>query len=311
MIIFITTVSKAFSQGWISDENKFVTNWNLTLQTGATLLVGEVNNNFSGLNNNMNNLPQVAINIQMAKMIYERFDLGTEIGISRYQGKNKFPSDVGFLVNSGQYDNFLPYPINYQSDISNLSIYAKYNFINFRSFETGFIKLNLFVRFGVGIAYISSKLGYEDPANYIIAGLSDPLWASGRYSSSNKKVHFIAGPAIGLNYQLSDRFFISAETSFQVINADYIDGITNSYNHSGDSPIDQLRQNQNVSCDVTGKLMFGISYFFNFTAYRKHLSEQYPWFYSRYKSYFSKYQIPSTKKARQDRLPFYNDKFEE
>jgi hypothetical protein len=57
--------------------------------------------------------------------------------------------------------------------------------------------------------------------------------------------------------------------------------------------------------------MVGLTYFFNFDSHWRTREKAFPWYYNRYRSYYSKFQTPSTKKARKERLPFYNIKFDE
>jgi hypothetical protein len=314
ILAFLAFSSVAYPQGWLTDENNFETNWNVTFQIGPTVLLTELKKDFSGASNEMNNHSDVGFSFQLAKMVWERVDLGFEFGVSNYKGSRENPSNVNYLMLSGFYNNkdgdFQPYPIYYNSEISNFTLYSKYNFINFRSFSKGFIRLNLYAKMGLGVVFISSEMGYVNKANYELTGLSNPLFAVGHAPNPVKKTHFSFNPSFGMNYQLSDRFFISAETSFQLINADYIDGVYN-FNNKLTLEIDgSLPKDYRVKVyDITGKIMLGITYFFNFDSHRQTREKAFPWYYNRYRSYYSKFQTPSTKKARKERLPFYNIKF--
>jgi len=306
----------AYPQGWLTDENNFETNWNFTFQLGPTILVTEMKKDFSGVGNDMDNKPGIGFNFQLAKMIFERVDLGFDFGVSNYKGTRINPSRVNYLMLSGYYNNktgdFQPYPIYYESNTANFSIYSKYNFINFSSFSKGFIKLNLYAKVGLGILFISSEMGYSNHANYELTGLTHPLFVIGRNPNPVKNAHFSFNPAFGMNYQLSDRFFVSAEFTSQLINADYIDGVHNFDDKlTPNTPGDFQNEYRVQVYDVTGKFMLGVTYFFNFDSHWRTRQDAYPWYYSRYRSYYSKFQTPSTKKARQERLPFYNIKFED
>jgi len=316
IIGFLAFTSIAYPQGWLTDENNFETNWNITFQIGPTILVTEMKKDFSGTNNNMNNQPKIGFNLQLAKMVFERLDIGFDFGISSYKGNRENPSNVNYLMLSGLYNNkngdFQPYPIYYESNTTNFTIYSKYNFINFSSFSKGFIKLNLYAKMGLGILFISSEMGYINLANYELTGLTHPLFVIGRNPNPVKNAHFSLSPSFGMNYQLSERFFVSAETSLQFINADYIDGVHNFNDKlTPEIPGDLANKYRVQVYDMTGKFMLGLTYFFNFDSHWRTREKAFPWYYSRYRSYYSKFQTPSTKKAMQERLPFYNIKFEE
>jgi hypothetical protein len=312
---FLALLSIAYPQGWLTDENNFETNWNFTFQIGPTILVSEMMKNFSGANNNMNNQPKIGFNLQLAKMVFERLDIGLDIGVSNYKGNRENPSKINYLMLSGIYNNknsdFLPYPIYYESNTTNFTIYSKYNFINLSSFSKGYIKLNLYAKMGLGVIFISTEMGYLNQVNYQLTGLSHPLFVIGREPNPVKNAHFSMSSAFGMNYQLSDRFFISAESSLQFINADYIDGVHN-FNDKLTPEIPESHTNEyRVQVyDMTGKFMLGLTYFFNFDSHWRTREKAFPWYYNRYRSYYSKFQTPSTKKAMQERLPFYNIKFE-
>lgn len=305
-----------WGQGWVVQENTFETNWNITLQVGRTALLSEVHTDFSGSSNDMNNLSDWGFNLQIGKMVWERFDMGVEFGFSNYKGYRKNSSNVNYLMLHHLYNNelqdFQPFEIYYDSDIINCTVYAKYNFINFNTWATSFMRLNMYVKLGVGIAFPSSELGYTDKASYEFTGLTHPLYVKGRYPNYQRDAHNFFHPAFGMNYQLSDRFFLSGEVSFQFIGADNIDGIHNfNKNLTPDVP-DHLTHEYRIRVyDLTAKFMFGVSYFFNFDSHRKNREKYLPFFSNRYRSYYSKYHNTSTKKDRQERLPFFNDKLKE
>jgi hypothetical protein len=316
ILVILTYSQVTYSQGWLTDENNFETNWNLTFQIGPTLLVSELKKDLSGASNDMSSQTDFGFGFQLAKMVWERVDIGLDLGLANYKGYRNNPSNINYLMLSGLFHNkdidFQPYPIYYKSNIANFTLYTKYNFINFSSFTKGFIKLNLYTKIGIGIIFISSEMGYQNNSNYLLTGLIHPLFAVGRYTSPVRNAHFSFNPSFGMNYQLSDRFFISGEASFQLINADYVDGIPN-YNDKLSPEVNQnaLNEYRVPVFDLTGKFMLGITYFFNFDSHRQTREKAFPWYFNRYRSYYSKFQNPSTKKARQERLPFYNIKFEE
>ena len=165
---------------------------------------------------------------------------------------------------------------------------------------------------GVGIAYPTVELGFSDMASYYFTGLTHPLYAKGRYDDKKRKAHIFFSPAFGINYQLSDRMFFSAEASLPLIGADYIDG---SHNYSKlltpEVPDHLTHEFLIKTYDMTAKIMIGATYFFNFNGHRKERERLTPWFAYRYRSYYSKYQRPSTKKAKKERLPFFKNKFTE
>jgi hypothetical protein len=304
-----------FGQGWLTEENTIETNWNITFQAGPNLLLGELRKDFTGFSSNMTNTPGLGINIQLSKMVWERTDLGFETGYMNYKGINKNSSSINFLSLSEKFNHdtirFLPYPVIYNSNIFNIGLYTKYNFINFSSYLRSFIKLNMFVRFGVGLAYLSSELGYEEKVNYELSGLSDPLFSTNE-TTFFERINGYINPAIGLNYQLNERIFFSAEMNFIVMNSSLIDGV---YNAKDNLP-------PNIGADVPneysipvvgiqGKFMLGCTYFFNFDINRNLRVNAFPWYNNRYRSYFSKYHNPASKRIIKERLPFYNNKLDE
>jgi hypothetical protein len=310
--VILTFSSVSYSQGWLTEENAFETNWNCTFQIGPTLFIGELKKDFSGFTNDMNNQSDIGYSFQLAKMVWERVDIGFYIGVTNFRGHRENPSDINLLVNSAIYNSnkshFMSYPIYYDTDILDFSFYSKYNFINFSSFTSGYIKLNLYTKVGFGVIFISSELGYKNRANYTLSALTYPLFTSRK----KKNAHLSLSPSFGMNYQLSDRVFISAEASFQLMNVDYIDGILNlSDDLTPEIDIHLINEYRVPVFGLTSKFMLGITYFFNFDSQRQTRAKAFPWYFNRYRSYYSKFQTPSTKRARQERLPFYNIKFEE
>lgn len=313
IFLLVLLSSHVSGQGWLTEENNFETNWNTSFQIGPTLLVSEIKRDFTDFSNDMSNMPDICFNLQLAKMVWERIDIGMDLGMSFYNGYRFNPSDVVFLNNTSIFNNderkFLPYPISYKSDILNLSFFLKYNFINFSSFSKGFIELNMYSKIGLGLALINSELGYREKANYAFTGFSDPLYRYDRFDSDFYS-RFVISPAFGLNYQLTDRIFISFEFGFNFINADYVDGLRR---YSSDLTLDIPEENINKYLipyiDVTGKFLFGVSYFFNFDTRRETRHLALPFYYNRYRSYYSKFQKKPTKYTLHERLPFYNDNF--
>lgn len=306
----------SFAQGWVVDENTFETNWNLTFQFGRTALISEVTEDFLGSSNDMNNQSDWGFNIQIAKMVWERFDLGMEFGVSNYKGFRNYSGNVNWLNKHIDFNNknsdFQPFPIYYDSDVTNFSAFAKYNLINFSTFTQGYLKLNLYFKLSVGFLLPSVEMGFKDKANYEFTGLKHPLYLKGRYPSPQKDSHFIASPAGGINYQLSDRIFFSAESSFQLIGADNLDGIHNFNAQLTPNVPDELTPEYRIKVwDLTAKFMFGVTYFFNFDTHKQMRQKYMPFFENRYRSYYSKFQKRSSKKQRQQRTPFYNEQFKD
>jgi hypothetical protein len=316
ILLFFFVTSELFAQGWLTEENNISTNWNITFQFGSNLLLGELKKDLSGMNDNMNSTPSWGMNIQLSKMVWERIDLGLELGTMNYSGINKNPSTINYLMysnnlNSGD-NRFLPYPVTYKSNLCNFAVFSKYNFINFSSYITSFIKLNIFLRLGLGITYLSTELNYKEDVNYLLSGLRNPLFSTSLDLNFFKRFQGYIFPSLGANYQISDRIFFSAEMCSQFINTGLIDGVYNVTNQflsdKNNADIDPYKI---PVFDITGKLMIGCTYFFNFDVHRRTRWKAYPWYNNRYRSYFSKYQNPSSKKRIKERLPFYNNNFDE
>lgn len=313
---FLLLSFEVLGQGWLTEENNIETNWNVTFQLGSNLLLTEFNKDFSGSDNNMSSRPGLGANIQLSKMIWERIDMGTEFGYTFYNGINENPSSINYLMLSEKFNNsvyqFLPYPVIYHSEIFNLAVYTKYNFINFRTYPRSYIKINLFLRFGIGMIYLSSKLGYKEMINYQLSGLADPLFSSHNELSFLESLHAYISPAVGINYQISDRIFVSAEVSFQFYNTGLVDGVYNISDKLSSEIINpDLEQFEIPVFDLSGKLMFGCTYFFNLDTHRKTRTNALPWYYNRYRSYYSKYHTPASKRKIKERLPFYNNKIDD
>lgn len=303
------------AQGWLVDENTIETNWNITLQAGQSALINEMKKDFSTARNDMNNTSSWSFNLQLSKMLYERFDVGFEFGVSKLKGYKENPRNVNLLmlhpIYNNENGNFAPFPIYYNTDLISYSPFIKYNFINFSSFAKGFFNLNIYTRLGLGVTFVATDMGYQDFGHYAITGLSHPLYLKGRYPSPVRDAHGFVSIAGGLNYQLSGRWFISVEGNFQFSNADYLDGVHNYDSKlTPETPYAQIEDHRIPVYDVVGKFTVGATYFFNFDS-KRHMREFYlPWYANRYRSYYSKYQSRVTKKDRQDRLPFFHDKME-
>jgi hypothetical protein len=301
------------AQGWLVDENTFLTNWNASVQIGTSALLNEVYSNFSGAEEQMNNYPDFAINIQIAKMVYERFDLGIDLGLMHFNGNKNNTSTIEFLNQDPRYfgtgRQFLPYPVHYKSRVSTFLIFSKYNYINFSSFTKGFINLNLYVKAGLGLSVISGELGYIDHGYYIYSRLKHPLYAINRYDMMDYIPKPLISAGMGVNYQVNHRIFLSAEFSFQTIFSTVIDIVPNykdgllrnmTYEEAG-----QYRQ---TGISFTGKFMVGATYFFNFDIYRRKHMRYLPFYHNRYRSYYSKFQTSEKKRISKARLPFFTDK---
>lgn len=307
---------KTSGQAWVVEEKNFGTNWNVSLHIGQTALLSEVKTNFSASSSDMNNLSDWAINLQIGKMVWDQIDIGVEFGHSSYQGYKNNPTNINWLMLHNKFNNetshFQPHSIYYHSNVTNFSLYGKYSFINFSSWAKGFLRLNVYAKMGIGIAYPSVELGFTDLASYYFTGLKHPLYSKGHYGDTKISVHSILSPAFGVNYQLSSRIFFSAEASLQFIGTDDIDGIHN-YNKllTPDVPDHLTNQYRTNVFEMTAKIMFGATYFFNFNSFRKERERLTPWFVYRYRSYYSKYQRPSTKRAKRERLPFFKNKFKD
>lgn len=314
LIVFFSATS-LFGQGWVVDENNFETNWNITLQLGRTALLSEVTKDFKGSSNDMNNQSDWGFNLQIAKMVWERLELGVEFGVSNFKGYKNSSANVNWLMLHTAFNNetrdYQPFAIYYDSDVTNYSFYTKYNFINFSTFTQGFLNLNVYIKMGFGFLFPSVIMGYKDLANYEFTGLIHPLYLKGRYPEPKKDTHFIMSPAFGLNYQLSDRIFLSAETSFQLIGADNLDGIHNFNTLLTPDVPDQLTPEFRVPVyDLTAKFMIGVTYFFNFDTHKQLRQKRQPFYESRYRSYYSRFHQQAPKKERQARTPFFNETFD-
>ena len=263
----------------------------------------------------MNNQSDWGFNLQIAKMVWERVELGVEFGVSNYKGYKNSSSNVNWLMLHTTFNNetrdYQPFAIYYDSDVTNYSFFTKYNFINFSTFTQGYLNLNIYLKMGIGVLLPSVEMGYKDLANYEFTGLEHPLYLKGRYPIPRKDSHLIMSPAFGLNYQLSDRIFLSAETSFQLIGADNLDGIHNFNSLLTPEVPDQSTPEFRVSVyDLTAKFMVGMTYFFNFDTHKQLRQKRLPFFENRYRSYYSKFHQQAPKKERQERTPFFEETFD-
>jgi hypothetical protein len=294
ILLFFTSFGLSFAQKFDSNENTFETNWSMSFQVGRTALLGELNTDFSGWSNDMNNMSDWGINLQFGKMIWERFDAGVEFGFSKYKGFKNYSGNVNYLNLHSFYNNehkqFEPHPIYYDSDLINFTFFIKYNFINFKSISRSYLKLNMYLKMGIGLAFPSAELGYNAPEHYESTGLSHPLYLKGRYPNHGRDAHNFFCPAVGLNYQINDRLFFSAETSFQLIGADNIDGVHNySKTLTPDLDYGESQQHRIRVYDVTAKFLLGATYYFHFDSTKDLRDKQTPWFKRRFRSYFSRF----------------------
>lgn len=295
-------------------ENSFESNWNLTLQIGRTALISEVTTDFKGNIIDMNNLSDWGFNLHFAKMIYNGLDFGIEFGKSKLKGYNNNPSNINLLMLHSDFHNniseFQAYPIIYDSDYTNFSFFTKYNFRNFSTWSLGYIKMNIYLKIGAGIAFPTVELNYREFSNYEFTGLKHPLYLKGRYPLPVKDSHSYISTALGINYQLNERVFFSIESSTQLIGADYLDGIHN-YNNllTPATPNNKLKEYRVPVYGLAARILFGICYNFNFDTHRQLREKYLPWYSLRSGLYYSKYQNSTTKKDRQERLPFYNENF--
>lgn len=299
LLFFLPRLS--YAQTWSSKENTFDKNWNFTVQVGRTALLSEVNKDFSGTSNDMNNQSDWGFNLQLAKMLVEHLDVGFEFGISNYKGFKNYSGNVNWLNLHSTFNNSIahyePLPIYYDSDVTNFSIYLKYNFANFKAITRGYLNLNLYAKIAAGVLFPSVEMGYKDTANYSLTGLSAPLYLKGRPPRPEKDSHFIVNPAVGLNYQLSDRLLFSAETSFQLIGADNLDGIHNFNKQlTPDIPYLETTPYRIPVYDLTAKFMVGLTYYFNIDNHKLTRERMSPWHSIPQQYFFSKYHKAGSKK---------------
>lgn len=312
---FVFFVSEMFGQGWLTEENTIETNWNVTFQAGPNLLLGELNKDLTGFSSNMTNAPGLGMNIQLSKMVWERTDIGFETGYMNYKGINKNPSTINYLTLSGKFNHdtirFLPYPVIYNTNIFNIGLYTKYNFINFSSYIRSFIKLNMFVRLGVGLTYLTSEMGYKENLNYKLSGLTNPLFSTNEIPFF-ERINGYINPAVGANYQLNERIFFSGEMNFLLMNSNLIDGVYNAKSNLPPTAGSIVPNKYSIPVvGFLGKFMLGCTYFFNFDTNRNLRVNAFPWYSNRYRSYFSKYHNPASRRIIKERLPFYNNKLDE
>lgn len=307
LILLVFSLQHVAAQGWKAETNTIETNWNFTFQMGGTALLSEVNKDFSGSSNDMNNLPDWGINFQLAKMLFNQFEVGVEFGHSNYKGYKNHSANVNWLNLHNDFNNdlidFQPYAIYYDSDLTNLTIFGKYNFVNFNTWSKGFLKLNLYLKFGAGLALPSVEMGYSNKDNYELTGLKHPIYVKGRYPRPERDVHAFLSPAIGLNYQMTEKLFFSAETSLQFITADNIDGIHNFSKDLTPEVSDEGSAEYRIRVnDMTAKFLVGITYYFNFDSAKGIREKQNPFFRKRSETYYSKYhqerEIPNPPKNK-------------
>lgn len=315
-MIFVGCGLGAQGQGWLVDENTFETNWNLSLQAGTSALFTEIKSNFSGMSNQMNNLPGWAFHLQLAKMAYERFDIGADAGMMQLKGISSNPNHITYLNNHPRFftgsGQFKPYPIFFQSQIISLSIFAKYNFINFSSFSKGYINLNLYIKGGIGAACIVGETGYQEKGYYPITGLESPLYAINCYGYFDYTPVMLINTALGIHYQINKRVFVSAELSVQAVGSSLVNALPN-YKTGLDRSlsIDEAELFRQKTLGFTGKFMMGATYFFNFNSTKKKQLRYLPFYHNRYRSYYSKYQTTENNRIRKTYHPFYTKKLKD
>lgn len=300
-------------QGWIVDENNIETNWNMTLQVGTAAILNEMSKDLSYIGSNMNHHPGLNINFQLGKMVWERVDFGFETTYTRLLGSNSNPSGISYLTNHPNYNNdkssFKSSPIQYKTDLLGFGLFTKYNFINFSTWALGYLKINIYTRLSIGLFTYQTMLDYINQDSYIFAGIKKPLYKknNNEYPSN---ILIYANPSFGINYQISDRIFLSAEISTQHYNAGNLDGIPLFSNDLNNTMNFEEIKNQYIHTNSnTAKVLVGFTYFFNFDTRKQERMKDQPWFANRYRTYYSKYQRKTSKKERQQWLPFYNDKF--
>lgn len=303
--IIIFSGTAAFAQAWRSDTNTFDKNWNFTIQLGRTALLSEINKDFSGVSNDMNNQSDWGFNLQLAKMVIDHLDLGFEFGLSNYKGYRNYSGNVNWLMLHTAFNNsrgdYLPLPIYYDSDVTNFSIYLKYNFANFHKLTRGYLNINLYAKVAVGVLFPSVEMGFQDNSNYALTGLVSPLYLKGRNPRPEKDSHFIMNPALGLNYQLSDRLLFSAETSMQLIGSDNLDGIHNFNTQLRPTVPDQETPAYRIPVyDLTAKFMVGMTYYFNIDNHKGLREKASPWHTRQQQFFFSQFHKSSTKKKQEN-----------
>lgn len=301
-------------QGWVVEENNLETNWNTTLQAGTSALLTEFSTDMRHWGNEMNNSPGMTINFQIAKMVWERVDIGIEAGYSTLNGTKSNPEKIVFLNKHPVFFNndtgFSPDPLQYNTKLFNYGIFTKYNFINFSTWALGFLKINIYTRFGIGAISYQTELNYSNNDAYVFTGLPSPLYHTNKQEYA-KPLTLYVSPAFGLNYQLNDRIFLSLELSTHLYTTGNFDGVPRFIQGlTPETPPEEIKSYYEPTNTLSAKILLGLTYFFNFNSTNNKRMKEYPWFSSQYRSYYSKYQPKSTNKERQQWLPFYNEKFE-
>lgn len=311
LILFCTEVS---GQAWVVEDNNLETNWNMTFQTGFSALLTEMSSDLGHWGNEMNNSPGTAMNFQIAKMVWERVDIGLEGGYTTLNGTKSNPSKIVFLnqhpffFNDGK--GFRPNPLKYNTRLINYGIFTKYNFINFSTWALGYLKINIYTRLGIGALSYQTELNYTNRNNFAFAVSNTPLYRATQQEYPRPATFYIY-PAFGLNYQLNDRIFLSAELNTHFYSTGNLDGVPHFRDGlTPETSPEAIKSYYDPTNTLSAKILLGVTYFFNFNNTNNKRMKEYPWFSSRYRSYYSKYQPKSTKKERQQWLPFFNEKFE-
>lgn len=314
-IFLLLGVQLLYAKGLKYSRFNIETDWSATFQAGSTVLIGELNKDFSGWTNDFNNVADWGVNFQLSKMVIPRLDVGLEMAFSRYRGFKKDSESVNYLMYhyylNNSTTNFEPYPVYYRSSLNNYTLFFKYNFLNIRTMRKGYVVWNMYAKFGLGVGIPRVVMGYSNPEHHVLTGLPNPLYAKG-FKPYASDLHGFFSPAFGINHQFSEHLFFSGEVSFQLIGADNIDGVHN-YSPSLQFETDNnLVENHRVRVhDTTLRFLLGVTYYFNIDIVKTPRELSIPWYREQYMTYFSKYHVASSKKERQERLPFFREKFNE
>lgn len=250
---------------------EFDKNWVFGGSVGVSYLAMELKKDLTQATMDMNSRPDKAYSFHLYKRVSRRIDLGIQYRKSYFNGYKTLTENVNWLVYSERFNSdtyhFIQKPIEYHTTNSMWSLDGKWNFLNLYSVRNNYLNVNFYLRGNIGLSYIGVAMGYKDPNDYVLSGLSDPIYEKGQGSQKRRDAYASYSVGFGLHHQLSSRWSVFVESSLLMVSCDYLDGVQNYTLMSSSDGVVSL---QRVGVyDTIGLLQFGINYQFDLKPYRK------------------------------------------
>ena len=196
----------------------------LGVKIGSSKMLTEVSSDFSEHLSEFDHKPGLAADIEISKLLFNHFEIGSEINYSILQGETDDPQFTA-IGNHHPFPTKPSGPVEYHNRLLGQKFFVGYYFRNFSNINRSY-SLEPFLRTGVGYIDYAVELKYQDPEKGSIFGKG-----AGDYDQLvlSTAVYFLSA---GLKTYITPQFFMNVSYSLNFVPYDFLDGVYN-FNSDG------------------------------------------------------------------------------